>query len=174
MNFFAFVINQTVFSTHAVITCTSTFHLPPQTRCFPCISNPLCTLHKICLLLSIPNEIRLQNLFLQAKILLTPDYHEGVLRDVKVKLRILSLYTMARCAVCFTVLLRTHGGPHTYSWLQNWRHQSQSLNDGDKGEKNWGHYRRRSVVKLAARNVITLSRSIFNWVCFRHGPHNLD
>jgi len=72
------------FSTHGVTASTSTFHLPPQTRCSPCISNPLCMLHKICLLLSIRNEIRLESLFLHAKILLTPNHHEGVLRDVKV------------------------------------------------------------------------------------------
>jgi hypothetical protein len=102
-------------TTHAVIASTSTFHLPPQTRCSPCISNPLCMLHKICLLLSIRNEIRLESLRLQTKILLTPNHHEGVLRDVKAKLHILSLDTMAGCAVCFMLLLRTRGGPHAYS-----------------------------------------------------------
>jgi hypothetical protein len=115
------------FSTHAVIVSTSTFHLPPQTRCSPCISNPLCMLHKICLLLSIRNEIRIESPCLQAKILLTPNHHEGVLRDVEVKLRILSLDTMAGCAVCFTLLLRTRGGPHAYSWLQTWRDTRASL-----------------------------------------------
>ena len=111
------------FPTHAVIASTSTFHFPPQTRCFPRISNPLCTLHKICLLLSIRNEIRRESLFLQDKILLTPNHHEGVLRDVKVTLRFLSLDIMAWCAVCSTRLLRRHGQPHAYvySWLQNRR-----------------------------------------------------
>ena len=122
MNFIVFVINQTVFQhMQRLLPPALFFHRPPQRRCFPCISNPLCTLHKICLLLSIRNKIRLESLFLQAKILLTPNHHEGVLRDVKVKLRILSLDTMARCAVCFTLLLGTHEGPYAHSWLQYWR-----------------------------------------------------
>jgi hypothetical protein len=125
--FLRFCYKLDYFSTHAVIVSTGTFHLPPQTRCFPCVSNALCKLHKICLLLSIRNEIRLESLFLQAKILLTPNHHEGVLRGAKVRLRILSLDTMARCAVCFTLLLRTHGGPHTYCSLQNWRDTRASL-----------------------------------------------
>jgi hypothetical protein len=117
------------FSTHAVIASTSTFHLPPQTRCSPCISNPLCVLHKICLLLSIRNEIRRESLFLQAKILLTSNHHEGVLRDVKVKLR---THNGRVCRLLHALVTYTWKTPCIQLTPDLKGHQSQSLNDGDK------------------------------------------